>query len=159
MFNLIDGLQAKANEPKKKAQKQVWAIPLTDWTSFFTATNVNGKTHVSREALGAPLRLAYNSDDSVKLSKKGIPIVRIAKDISDNVRFVRELVHDGITAYAVDTIENNPDAYEAEKQACAKAGKPIADRDSVNYLKAITPAPEAETETPAPEAERELVTA
>jgi hypothetical protein len=46
-----------------------------------------GDTAIPHEALGAPMRLVYNQDGSVKFSKAGKPVVKVAKDISDNVRW------------------------------------------------------------------------
>ena len=75
----------------KATSRKVWSIDLeTVWLPFFTATNAMGDTAIPSDALGAPLRLAYNQDSSVKFSKSGKPIIKVAKDISDNVKMVRE---------------------------------------------------------------------
>ena len=51
----------------KSSSRKVWAIDLeTVWVPFFTATNAMGGTSIPHEALGCPLRLAYNKDNSVK---------------------------------------------------------------------------------------------
>ena len=75
----------------KTTSRKVWSIDLeTVWLPFFTATNAMGDTAIPHDALGAPMRLAYNQDGSVKFSKTGKPVVKVAKDISDNVRLVRD---------------------------------------------------------------------
>jgi hypothetical protein len=52
-------LQPQAGKP---TGRKVWSIDLeTVWLPFFTATNTVKKTTIPAEALGAPLRLAYES--------------------------------------------------------------------------------------------------
>ena len=54
----------------KPAGRKVWSIDLeSTWLPFFTATNAMRETAIPHEALGCPLRLAYNQDASVKFSK------------------------------------------------------------------------------------------
>jgi len=68
---------------KKPAGRKAWSIDLeTVWLPFFTATNTVGDTHISPDALGAPLRLAYDADGSVKFSKTGRPITKVAKELA-----------------------------------------------------------------------------
>ena len=55
------------NGHKPKGRK-VWSIDLeTVWLPFYTATNTMGETHIAPDALGAPLRLAYDADGSVQV--------------------------------------------------------------------------------------------
>jgi len=76
---------------RKPAGRKVWSIDLeTTWLPFFTATNVMGETRIAPDALGAPLRLAYNADGSVKFSKTGRPVTKVVKELSDQIRMVRE---------------------------------------------------------------------
>jgi len=153
----------KANIQKPQGRK-VWSIDLeTAWLPFFTATNVMGETRIPVDAIGAPLRLAYNPDGAVRFSKSGRPVVRVAKDISDNVRLVRENFVAGLQSYAHGVITDNSDDYTAQVIKAREAGTPIIahDRDKLNEAmdKAIKDAiAHAEAETQAP-AERELVTA
>ena len=49
--------------PERAADRRVWSIPVFGvWVPFFTATNTAGETHLSAEALGAPVRLAREKD-------------------------------------------------------------------------------------------------
>ena len=155
----------KANASKPQGRK-VWSIDLeTVWLPFFTATNTMGDTRIPHEALGAPLRLAYNPDGAVKFSKSGKPVIRVAKDISDNVKLVRENFVAGLQAYANTVITENTEAYKAEVAKAVEAGKPIVanDREKLNDAmnkaveQAIAHAEAEERNAPAPEAE--LVTA
>ena len=86
---------------KKPQGRKAWSIDLEMvWLPFFTATNTTGDTHLPPDALGAPLRLAYNPDGSVKFSKTGRPITKVAKDLADNVRMVRDNFSAGLVSYA-----------------------------------------------------------
>jgi len=155
----------KANIQKPQGRK-VWSIDLeTAWLPFFTATNTMGETRIPAEALGAPLRLAYNPDGAVRFSKSGRPVIRVAKDIADNVRLVRENFVAGLQSYAHGVITDNSDGYTAQAQAAREAGAPIIahDKDKLNEAiqKAIEQAiahAEAEAEAEA-HAKPELVTA
>ncbi|GAI96126.1 unnamed protein product, partial [marine sediment metagenome] len=74
----------------KTTGRRVWSIDLeTVWLPFLTATNTMGDTAIPSDALGAPIRLAFDKDGSVKFSKTGRPVSRVAKPISDNVTLIR----------------------------------------------------------------------
>ncbi|GAJ15229.1 unnamed protein product, partial [marine sediment metagenome] len=48
---------------KSPRGRRVWSIDLeTAWLPFFTATNTMGDTAIPADALGAPIRLAYDKD-------------------------------------------------------------------------------------------------
>jgi len=155
----------KANIQKPQGRK-VWSIDLeTVWLPFFTATNTMGDTRIPVEALGAPLRLAYNPDGAVRFSKSGRPVIRVAKDIADNVRLVRENFVAGLQSYAHGVITDNSDGYTAQAQAAREAGAPIIAHDKAKLDEAIQKAieqaiahAEAEAEAEA-HAKPELVTA
>jgi hypothetical protein len=112
------------------------------WLPFFHSTNLEGQTKISLEALGAPLRLGYNPDGSVRFTKSGRPIIRIVKDISDNVRLVRENFVAGLQSYAHEVITANTEAYNKQVAEAVKAGKPIIERDSNELVKAMSKAVE-----------------
>jgi hypothetical protein len=119
----------RPNGSKPKGRK-VWSVDLeTVWLPFFTASNVTGDTHIPNEALGAPLRLAYQADGSVKFSNTGRPVIRVAKELQDNIKLVRENFVAGLTAFAQTVIDNQPDDYKAQVEASQQAGKPIVERD------------------------------
>ena len=141
----------------KPAGRKVWSIDLESvWLPFLTATNTMGDTAIPHDCLGAPLRLAYNGDGSVKFSKSGRPVIKVAKDIQDNVRMVRENFVASLQAYAHSVAHENPEGYKAEVEASAKAGLPIVERDKEALEAAISLQAEAIAEaraeaTPEPE--------
>lgn len=116
---------------RANTSRRVWSIDLeTVWPPFFMATNVMGDTAIPHDALGAPLRLAYNKDGTVKFSNSGKPVIRVAKDLSDNVRMVRENFTAGLMAFASETLEENPDGFKRELAYAHEAGTPILAHDN-----------------------------
>ncbi|MDY6912058.1 MAG: hypothetical protein SVM79_06880 [Chloroflexota bacterium] len=119
----------KPNGSKPKGRK-VWSVDLeTVWLPFFTATNVSGDTQIPNESLGAPLRLAYELDGSVKFSNSGRPVIRVAKELQDNIKLVRENFVAGLTSFTQSVIENQPDEYRTQVETSQQAGIPIVERD------------------------------
>lgn len=135
---------------KRPAGRKVWSIDLeTVWLPFLTATNVMGDTRIPSEALGAPIRLAYDADGSVKFSKTGRPITKVVKPIADSVRMVRENFTAGLLAYAGGVITDNAEGYKAQVEMAREAGQPILNKDRESLQKAMLEAMEkatAETE-------------
>ena len=125
-------------------------------------------TDISHEALGAPLRLAFNQDGSVKFSKSGKPVIKVAKDISDNVKMVRENFIAGLQTYTNTVFNEHGKAYKAQVAKSVEAGKPIQQHDKEKLDEAMekliqqaideTESPTA-PETKIPTQERELVPA
>jgi len=156
---------------KKPAGRRVWSIDLeTVWLPFFTATNTMGDTRIAPDALGAPLRLAYAPDGSVKFSKSGRPVIAVSKEIAQNVRLVRENFVAGLQDYANAVVTENPDGYKAMVEMAGKAGQPILTTDRRNLDKAMAERmeeaiaeaeanAEADTEKPKTKREREAVPA
>lgn len=123
---------------RKPAGRKAWGIDLEMvWLPFFTATNTVGDTHLPPDALGAPLRLAYDPDGSVKFSKTGRPITKVVKDLADYIRMVRENFSAGLQSYANGVITDNPDGYKAQVETARQAGEPIIANDRANLDKAI----------------------
>ena len=123
---------------KANSARKVWSIDLeTVWLPFFTATNVMGDTAIPSEAIGAPIRLAYNQDGTVKFSKTGRPITKVVKELSDNVRMVRDNFTAGLTAYANGVALENPDGFKAEVVKACEAGTPIVAHDNAKLTEAI----------------------
>jgi hypothetical protein len=119
----------------------VWGIDLeTIWLPFFTATNTMGDTAIPADAMGAPLRLGYNPDGSVKFSKTGRPVTKVVKDIADSVRLVKDNFTAGLMAYANGVIADNPDGYKAQVEMAREAGEPIIAKDRANLDKAMAEA-------------------
>ena len=128
---------------KKPTSRRVWGIDLElVWLPFFFATNTQGDTAIPADALGAPLRLGYNADGSVKFSKTGRPVTKVAKDIADNVRIVKDNFTAGLLAYANGVIADNPDGYSAQVESAKVAGEPILTKDKANLDKALAEARE-----------------
>jgi len=124
-----------ANKP---TARKVWSIDLEAvWLPFFTATNVTGDSCIPSEALGAPIRLAYDPDGSVKFSKAGRPVTKVVKDLSDSIRLVRENFTAGLLSYAQAVITDRPEDYKAEIARASKAGEPIATKDKASLAKAL----------------------
>jgi hypothetical protein len=135
--NYIKALLIPSNGNKPRARR-VWGIDLeTIWLPFFTATNTTGDTAIPADAMGAPLRLGYNADGSVKFSKTGRPVTKVVKDIADSVRLVKDNFTAGLLAYANGVITDNPDGYKAQIEMAKEAGQPIQTKDSVNLSKAM----------------------
>jgi len=135
--NYIKALLIPSNGNKPRARR-VWGIDLEQvWLPFFTATNTMGDTAIPADALGCPIRLGYNADGSVKFSKTGRPITKVAKDLSDSVRLVRDNFTAGLLSYANGVIADNPEGYKAQVEAARVAGEPILSKDRANLDKAM----------------------
>jgi len=138
--NYIKALLLPTNGSKPRARR-VWGIDLeTIWLPFFTATNTMGDTAIPADAMGAPLRLGYNPDGSVKFSKTGRPVTKVVKDIADSVRLVKDNFTAGLMAYANGVIADNPDGYKAQVEMAREAGEPIIAKDRANLDKAMAEA-------------------
>ncbi len=123
---------------KQQAGRKAWSVDLQSvWIPYFTVTNMDGDTSVPNEALGAPLRLGYNKDGSVKFSASGKPVMRIAKELSDAVRDTRDNFVASLVSHAETRMHAAPDAYRKEADANRRAGKPIIDNDRVHLESAI----------------------
>ena len=150
----------------KSNSRKVWSIDLeTVWLPFFTATNTQGDTVIPSAALGAPMRLAYDKSGAVRFSQSGRPVIRVAKELSDNVRLVRDNFTANLINYAGEVMNDNAEAYKAQLEQSIKAGAPIAQHDSLELSKALEARAEAEAEVKTdatashPEVEKELVPA
>jgi len=130
-------------KPQVKSQgRKVWSVDLeTVWLPFFTATNTARVTAIPHEALGAPLRLAYNPDKTVRFNEKsGKPVIRVAKELADSVRLVRENFVANLQQYAGSVRKGNTEGYSNEARLNAEAGKPIVMKDREALDRAIAEA-------------------
>jgi len=147
--------------------RRAWSIDLeTVWLPFFTATNTMGDTAIPHDALGAPLRLAYNKDGSVKFSRNGRPTTRVAKPIAQSVSLVRENFVASLKDYAQNVATERAEDYVLQVQMAQEAGQPIvvkerADIDKAIQLQIENALREAEHKAEAgiPDKAKELVTA
>ena len=148
---------------KKASGRKVWSIDLESvWLPFFTATNTEGLTAIPNEALGAPLRLAYQADGTVRFNERtGRPVIRVAKELGDNVKLVRENFVAGLQNYVKGVRANNGESYKEQVRLNIEAGTPIVDNDREALDKALAEAmAEAmANKSPTPEATPEAVTA
>ena len=149
---------------KQPQGRKVWSIDLqTVWLPFFTATNTMGDTAIPAEAIGCPLRLGYDKAGQVKFSNAGRPIVRVAKELGDSVRLVRDNFTANLLNYAGSVIKDNADGYKAQVALAVKAGEPIYQHDRVQLDNALKVKAEAEAvvkaEVKSKNKKRELVTA
>jgi hypothetical protein len=130
---------------KKPQGRKVWSIDLeTVWLPFFTATNTMGDTRIPSDAIGCPMRLAYDKAGAVRFSNTGKPVIRVAKELSDNVRMVRDNFQANLLAYAGEVMTQHPEEYGVEFDKAQKAGAPIAQHDSQELSKAVAAMAEAE---------------
>ena len=152
---------------KSPQGRRVWSIDLeTVWLPFFTATNAMGDTAIPVDALGCPIRLAYDTDGSVKFGKTGRPVSRVAKPISDSVTLVRQNFVANLQQYAEQVATDKQEEYASQVELAQKAGQPIIAHDRSELDKAIKlqleeamrqAQEEAQEEAVTPEPEREPV--
>ena len=126
---------------RKPAGRRVWSILLeTVWLPFFTATNTVGDTHIPHDALGAPLRLSYNPDGTVKFSKTGRPVIKVEKGIADTIKMVRENFAAGLQQFAGQVMADHEDDYRTQVELAQQAGEPIQTKDNANLDRALVQA-------------------
>lgn len=150
----------------KSRGRRVWSIDLeTVWLPFFHATNVMGDTALPAEALGAPIRLAYDKDGAVKFSKSGRPVTKVAKEISQTVTLVRENMVANLMSYTGEVAKSKANEYKASVTTALKAGSPILQKNKLDLDKAVKAQVEQalreaeQAEAPAESREKEAVTA
>lgn len=154
-----------APTPKKQQGRKVWSIDLENvWLPFFTATNAMGDSAIPSEALGAPLRLGYDKAGAVQFTQAGRPVIRVAKEIGESVRLVRDNFTANLLNYAGQVMRDNAEDYKAQIDLSREAGNPIIAHDRnqlTEALEAQAEAMKAEAEAKKAEVSREseLVTA
>ena len=136
-----------APNTKKPQGRKVWSIDLeTVWLPFFTATNTMGDTAIPSDALGCPMRLAYDKTGAVRFSQAGRPVVRVAKELSDNVRLVRDNFTANLISYAGEVMTVHQTEYRQQVETARKAGESIAQHDRLELSKALEAKAEAEAQ-------------
>jgi len=129
---------------KKPQGRRVWSIDLEQvWLPFFIATNTQGDTAIPVDALGCPLRLGYDRAGAVRFTQAGRPVVRVAKEIGDSVRLVRDNFTANLLNYAGSVIKDNPEGYKAQVALAKKAGEPIYQHDRLQLDSALKAKAEA----------------
>jgi len=135
---------------KQPQGRRVWSIDLEQvWLKFFTATNTMGDTAIPSQAIGCPLRLGYDKTGAVRFSQSGRPVIRVAKEIADSVRLVRDNFTANLLNYAGSVIRDNGDGYKAQVQLAVKAGEPIYQHDRNQLASALKAKAEAEAKAQA----------
>ena len=130
---------------KQPQGRKVWSIDLQQvWLPFFTATNTMGDTAIPSEAIGCPLRLGYDKAGQVRFSQAGRPVIRVAKEIADNVRLVRDNFTANLLNYAGSVMRDNAEGYKAQVEIAKKAGEPIYQHDKNQLSNALKARAEAE---------------
>jgi len=123
---------------KPQTGRKAWSIDLEQvWLPFFTATNVMGDTAIPHDALGAPLRLAYDKDGSVKFNKAGRPVTRLAKPISESVALVRENFTANLRQYSANVAKERKDDFRRHIELARAQGLPIIEHDKAEMEKAV----------------------
>jgi hypothetical protein len=133
-------------QPRQKSEsgRKVWSIDLQYvWIPFFTAKNTQGDTLIPHDAIGAPLRLAKDKDGSVKFNKAGRPVLKVAGELSEAIRMVRENFVSSLVGYAGQVMKAKPDEYKAEAEACHEAGAPIVEKANDDIAQAVLEAAQA----------------
>jgi hypothetical protein len=105
-----------------------------------------GDTAIPSDALGCPMRLAYDKTGAVRFSQAGRPVVRVAKELSDNVRLVRDNFTANLISYAGDVMTEHETEYRQQVETARKAGEPIAQHDRLELSKALEAKAEAEAQ-------------
>ena len=160
---------------KSPTGRRVWSIDLeTVWLPFLTATNTMGDTAIPSDALGSPIRLAFDKDGGVKFSKAGRPVTRVAKPISASVTLIRQNFTAHLQQFAEQVATDKREDYTKQVEMAVNAGRPIIAHDKVELDRAIQlqleeavrqaqeeAVRQSQEEAPeqAPEQEKELVTA
>ena len=126
--------------PRAKAAngKRVWSLDLeTVVLPHLFATNTVGQTAIPHDALGAPIRLVYAKDGSVKFTRNGKPSLVVAKPIRDEVALMRENFIAHLEAEVRVIRNNHPDEYAHQIALAKKAGEPIVKADHENLDAAV----------------------
>ena len=132
---------------KQPQGRKVWSIDLQQvWLPFFTATNTMGDTAIPSDAIGCPLRLGYDKAGQVRFSQAGRPVIRVAKEIADNVRLVRDNFTANLLNYAGSVMRDNAEGYKAQIETAKKAGEPVYQHDKNQISNALKARAEAEAE-------------
>jgi hypothetical protein len=146
------------NTAKKPQGRKVWSIDLeTVWLPFFTATNTMGDTSIPSEAIGCPMRLAYDKAGAVRFSQNGKPVIRVAKEVSDSVKMVRDNFVANLLQYTGEVMTSHSEEYTNQLSLAEKMGKPIAQHDNAELSKAIEAMKEAEATQEATTTEAEAI--
>jgi len=120
-----------APKAPKSVDKKTWGISVnTVFVPLFTASNADGLTAISNEAIGAPYRIARDTDGTPKLSASGKPIIRLNKDFAEQVGLQRENYVAQAMTYVAKVAKSKANAYATEVAHNREAGTPIVEHDN-----------------------------
>jgi hypothetical protein len=85
----------------------------------------------------------------VRFSQAGRPVIRVAKELGDNIRLVRDNFTANLLNYAGAVIRDNADGYKAQVELARKAGQPIYQYDKNQLDLALKAKVEAEAKAQA----------
>jgi hypothetical protein len=109
-----------------RGSRRAWGIDVeTVWVPYFTGTNVEGKTELPDDVLGAPIRLAKTRDGEVRFDNNGRPRMRVAPELNAQVTLVRENFVSALMARVGLVIEERPDEYRQQVAAQQLAGEAV----------------------------------
>jgi hypothetical protein len=118
--------------PSTKAiSRRAWGIDVeTFWVPVFTAAKVMGHAQdLPDESLGAPIRLAYRKDGSVKFSEtSGKPIFKVDGKLNDMVNRARENYIAVNLSYVGAVADERKSAYKSQVERQQTAGRPFPSR-------------------------------
>lgn len=147
-------------------RRMSWGVDVEAvWVPFFTATNAVGDTNVSHDALGAPIRLSVDKEGQPRFGANGRPSMRVAPEMTQQIRTVRENFVASLQAFTGNTMEENSEAYENQVKLSQDAGailvaqdaKVLSDHEERQALleeqleECLEEAPAVEAETPSEE--------
>jgi hypothetical protein len=120
--------------------RRAWGIDVGNvWVPFFTATNEMGETDIADDVLGAPIRLAKDKDGEVRFTQSGMPVMRVHKDLNNQINVVRDNFVAGLQAYTGSVMEERSDPPQADAERVSRqydAAKPIIEGDQLDILEA-----------------------
>ena len=120
-----------------RVSRRAWGIDVGNvWVPFFTATNEMGETNIADDVLGAPIRLAKGKDGEVRFTQSGMPVMRVHKDLNNQINVVRDNFVAGLQAYTGSVMEERSDAYAERVSRQYGAAKPIVEADQYDILEA-----------------------
>jgi hypothetical protein len=90
--------------------------------------------------------LGYDKAGQVRFSQAGRPVIRVAKEIADNVKMVRDNFTANLLNYTGSVMRDNAEGYKAQIETARKAGEPIYQHDKNQLSSALKARAEAEAE-------------
>ena len=99
--------------------------------------------------LGSPLRLQYDKTGTVRFSQSGKPVIRVVKELSDNVNMVKANFEQSLIAHADGVKMALPTHYKAQVDLAVKMPFPIIAHDRNELSKALEAKAEAEAKAKA----------